>query len=49
MEAIAKSIELIQKDKVKLIENKDSEKTYFSFPKSEDVLEFKKIGKKSFF
>lgn len=48
MEAIAHSIELIQKDKVQLIKNNDSEKTYFSFPKRNDVLEFNKIGKKFF-
>ena len=48
MEAIAKSIDLIQKDKVQLIKNNDLEKTYFSFPKKKDVLMFNKIGKKFF-
>lgn len=48
MELIAKSINLIQKNKVQLIENNDSESSYFSFPTKEDVLEFKKIGKKFF-
>ena len=48
MEAIAKSIDLIQNDEVKLIENNPSEKTYFTFPKRKDVLVFKKIGKKFF-
>lgn len=48
MELIAKSINLIQKNKVQLIENNGSESSYFSFPKKEDVLEFKKIGKKFF-
>jgi methionyl-tRNA formyltransferase len=48
MEAIAKSIDLIQKDKVQIIENNPSKKTYFGFPTRKDVIEFKKIGK-SFF
>ena len=48
MEAIAKSIDLIQKDEVKLIENDPSKKTYFTFPTRQDVLEFKKNGKKFF-
>ena len=48
MEAIAKSIDLIKKDEVELIENKPSKKTYFTFPTRKDVLVFKKIGKKFF-
>jgi methionyl-tRNA formyltransferase len=48
MEAISKSIDLIQKNEVKLIENNHHKKTYFTFPKREDVLEFKKLGKKFF-
>lgn len=48
MEAIAKSIDLIQKDKVQLIENNSSKKTYFTFPTRKDVLAFNKIGKKFF-
>ena len=48
MEAIAKSIDLIQKEEVKLIENDPSKKTYFTFPTRQDVLEFKKNGKKFF-
>ena len=48
MEAIAKSIDLIQKDEVKLIKNDPLKKTYFSFPTRQDVLEFKKNGKKFF-
>ena len=48
MEAIAKSIDLIQKNEVKLIENDPSKKTYFTFPTRQDVLEFKKNGKKFF-
>lgn len=48
MEAIAKSIDLIQKDEVKLIKNDNSKKTYFTFPTRTDVLEFKRKGKKFF-
>lgn len=48
MEAIAKSIDLIQKDEVKLIKNDPLKKTYFSFPTRKDVIEFKKNGKKFF-
>ena len=48
MEAIAKSIDLIQKNEFKLIENDPSRKTYFTFPTREDVLDFKKNGKKFF-
>lgn len=48
MEAIAESIDLIYKNDVQLIENNASEKTYFTFPTREDVIEFKKNGKKFF-
>ena len=48
MEAISKSIDLIRKDKVVLIKNDDSQKTYFTFPSRKDVLVFNKIGKKFF-
>lgn len=48
MEAIAKSIDLIQKDKVQLIVNDISQSTYFTFPTRGDVIEFKKNGKKFF-
>jgi len=48
MEAIAKSIDLIHKNKVKLIANDASKKSYFTFPTRQDVLEFKKNGKKFF-
>ena len=48
MEAIAKSVDLIQKNQLNLIKNDHLKKTYFSFPTKEDVLEFKKIGKKFF-
>ena len=48
MNLILKSIDLIAKGELKLIENPESEKSYFSFPTREDVEEFKKIGKRFF-
>jgi len=48
MEAIANSIDLIKNDEVQLIKNNQSKKTYFSFPTRDDVLVFKKNGKKFF-
>jgi methionyl-tRNA formyltransferase len=48
MEAIAKSIDLIQKNEVKLIVNDASKKSYFTFPTRQDVLEFKNNGKRFF-
>lgn len=48
MEAIAKSIDLIQRGEVQLIKNDNSKKTYFSFPTRKDVLEFRRNGKKFF-
>ena len=48
MEAIAKSIEMIQENELNIIENDESQKTYFSFPNRKDVIEFKNNGKKFF-
>ena len=48
MNMILKSIDLIAKNKLNLIENPDFDKSYFSFPTREDVKEFKQIGKKFF-
>ncbi len=48
MKAIIKSIDMIEKDEVKLIPNDSSKMTYFSFPTREDVLEFKRQGKRFF-
>ncbi len=48
MQAIATSIDLIYNNKVQILENDDSKMTYYSFPTREDVLEFKRIGKKFF-
>lgn len=45
---ILKSIDLIATGELKLIDNPDSEKSYYSFPTREDVKEFKQIGKKFF-
>jgi len=48
MEAIAKSVDLIERNEVKLIENDASKKTYFSFPTKADVKEFVGKGKRFF-
>ena len=48
MEAIAKSIDLIQFNNYKLIKNNSEEMTYYRFPTRKDVKEFRKLGK-SFF
>ena len=45
MEAIAKSVDLIYKDEVVLIENDPSKKTYYGFPTKSDVIEFKRNNK----
>ena len=46
MDCIIRAIEDIRDDKVVLIDNPESEMTYFSFPTRADVKEFKKLGKK---
>ena len=48
MEAIAEAIDQIQNNNITLIENDDSKKTYYSFPKRKDVKDFLKKGKKFF-
>jgi len=48
MESIAKAVDLIEKDQVKLIENNDTEKTYYSFPERKDVIDFASKGKRFF-
>lgn len=48
MNLILKSIDLIDKNELKLIENPELEKSYYSFPTPEDVKEFKRQGKKFF-
>ena len=48
MKCILKAIDLIHKDSVKVIQNNSSKMTYFSFPTKEDVIEFKRLGKRFF-
>lgn len=48
MELILKSIVLINSQSYKLIDNPESEKSYYSFPTREDVKEFKTLGKRFF-
>jgi len=48
MDAIVKAVDLIEKDKVVLIENDESKKSYYSFPTREDVREFLAKGKRFF-
>ena len=48
MEAVSEAITQIIKDSVELRPNIDKEKTYYSFPTKEDVVEFKRLGKKFF-
>ena len=48
MKLILKSIDLIAKGELQLIENPESDKSYFSFPTREDVKEFNRQGKKFF-
>jgi methionyl-tRNA formyltransferase len=48
MESIAKAVDLIEKDQVKLITNNDAETTYYSFPERKDVIDFVSKGKRFF-
>ena len=48
MQLILKSIDLIANNKVAIIPNDATKKTYYSFPTRKDVLEFRKNGKKFF-
>ena len=48
MDSIAKAVNLIEKDQVKLITNNDVEKTYYSFPERKDVIDFVLKGKRFF-
>ena len=45
MDCIIKSVDLIFKNEVQIIENNSDEMTYFSFPTKNDVEEFKRKGK----
>ena len=46
MDAILEAIALIQKGNYNLIDNPEEEKTYFTFPTKEDVIEFRHNGKR---
>ncbi len=46
MQLIYESLLLINRNEVRLIDNPNHESTYFTFPTKEDVIEFKKIGKR---
>lgn len=46
MECIIEAIKKIRDDEVDLISNPEDEMTYYSFPTKEDVMEFRKSGKK---
>jgi len=48
MDAIIRSIDLLEKDKVVLIDNDASQMTYYSFPTREDVKVFLQRGKRFF-
>jgi len=48
MDAILEAIDLIERGGYTLIENREEEKTYFSFPTGADVKEFKRRGKRFF-
>ena len=48
IQLLLKSVDLISNNQVVIKPNYDSEKSYFSFPKRKDVLEFRKNGKKFF-
>ena len=48
MEAISEAIDLIENDRVKIIENDSDKKTYYSFPTKKDVDVFIKNGKRFF-
>jgi len=46
MEAISEAIDLIERNRVVLIDNDDSRKSYYSFPTIDDVNAFRAAGKK---
>ena len=48
MDATLEAIDLIERGGYTLIENREAEKTYFSFPTEADVKEFKRLGKRFF-
>jgi methionyl-tRNA formyltransferase len=46
MEAIIEAVDLIESGNFKLIENDDVQKSYYSFPTRDDVMEFLRKGKR---
>ena len=48
MELIAEAVKLIYMNKVECLPNLDSEKSYYSFPQRQDVIDFRKSGKRFF-
>jgi methionyl-tRNA formyltransferase len=48
MDCIVKAIDMIHQNNIKIIPNDASDKSYFSFPRKEDVRVFRRIGKKFF-
>jgi methionyl-tRNA formyltransferase len=46
MKLIVKAVKIISDNNLVLIPNPESDKTYYSFPTREDVIVFKKIGKR---
>jgi methionyl-tRNA formyltransferase len=48
MEAIVEAVEIIAAGDVETLKNNDSDMTYYSFPKKEDVVIFKKRNKRFF-
>ncbi|MDH5633362.1 MAG: formyltransferase family protein [Gammaproteobacteria bacterium] len=48
MDAILEAIDLIEQDKVVLMENRDEDMSYYSFPTRQDVKEFYAKGKRFF-
>ena len=45
-ELFVKAIKLIKNNEMTIIKNEEEHSTYFSFPKKEDILRFKKRGLK---
>ena len=48
VEAIIEAVKLIQDNKIILIENKDDEASYFTFPTVQSVIDFKYSGNRFF-
>ena len=48
MKALNNAIRMIRDQKINFIENSNELKTYYSFPKRKDVIQFLKNGKRFF-